>query len=112
MHNSTPYGWRIGNIIAEDGGRPSHERPHLLLRERRVPKALLISPSYFSEEKANEEFVGEISDSGRFKKSSVHVMLKCKKTWGADTASKRWLFDFWDYMNSTSQTAEHPTEPK
>lgn len=40
------------------------------------------------------------------------MKLKCKKTWGADTASKRWLFDFWDYMNATSQTAEHPTEPQ
>ena len=75
------------------------------------------APSYFSEDKANEEFVGKILDSGRFnikrfKKSHVHVMLKCKKTWGADTASKRWLFDFWDYINSTSQTAEHPTEPE
>ncbi len=75
------------------------------------------APSYFSEEKANEEFVGKILDSGRFnikmlEKSHVHVMLRCKKTWAADSASKRWPFDFWDYMNSTSQTAEHPIKPK
>lgn len=75
------------------------------------------APSYFSQDKANEKFVGKILDSGqfnieRFEKSHVHVMLKCKKTWAADTASKKWLFDFWDYMNSTSQTAEYSIEPK
>jgi len=75
------------------------------------------APSYFSLDKANENFVGKILDSGRlnfkrFEKRQVHVILKCKKTWADDSASKRWLFDFWDYMNSTSQIAEHSFEPK
>ncbi len=73
--------------------------------------------SYFSQDKANENFVRKILDSDqlnlkRFEKRHVCVMLKCKKTWAADSASKKWLFDFWDYMNSTSQIAEHPIEPK
>ena len=75
------------------------------------------APSYFSRDKTNEEFVGRILDSGRFnikrfEKSHVHVMLECKKTWVADTTTKSWLFDLWEYMNSTSQTAEHPIKPK
>ena len=75
------------------------------------------APSYFSQDKVNEIFVEKILDSGRFnikrfEKRHVHVILKCKKTWAADTASKKWPFDFWDYMNSTSQTADYTIEPK
>ena len=57
------------------------------------------APSYFLKNKANEKFVKKILNFERFnikrfKKSYVHMMLKCKKTWEVDTTLKRWLFNF------------------
>ena len=48
----------------------------------------------------------------RFEKRHVDRMLRCKKSWVIHSTSKKWLSDFWDYMNSTSELAEYPIRPE
>jgi sacsin len=72
--------------------------------------------SHFSQDKGNERFVEKILDSGRlnlerFQKRHVAVMLQCKRSWTVDATSKKWLFDFWAHLNSTSQFAERSVNP-
>ncbi|KAK3176644.1 hypothetical protein OEA41_007967 [Lepraria neglecta] len=73
--------------------------------------------SHFSQDKGNENFVEKILGSGllnleRFEKRHVDGMLRCKESWAVDSTSKKWLSDFWDYMNSTSELAEYPIKPE
>ena len=73
--------------------------------------------SHFSQDKGNENFVEKVLSSDllnlkRFEKRHVDRMLRCKKSWVVDSMSKKWLSDFWDYMNSTSELAEYPIRPE
>jgi sacsin len=78
-------------------------------------KLFAFASPYLSRDNGNESFMEKILDSGRFnfkrfEKRHVDVMLNCK-SFAVDSTSQKWLFDFWNYMNSTYPVAEHCIKP-
>jgi sacsin len=59
--------------------------------------------------KGNRKFVQKILDSGllnlkTLERRDVNVMLDCKESWTPESTPKTWLVNFWQYMNSNTQS--------
>lgn len=101
----------LGTLSLRPGNAEATNNHAIFSANTECRRLFSFASSHFSQDKGNENFVRKILDSGRlnlkrFGKCHVDVMLKCKKSWAVDSTLKTWLFDFWDYMNSTSQFVE------
>lgn len=69
--------------------------------------------SLFSANGVYERFVEKVLDSGLFnlktlEKGDISLLLQRKESWAPCATSQTWLLNFWEYMNSASQSAGKP----